>query len=90
MGISTVDFSKIYEDDTKGDFQLDMPLNKAFTEEGYALSGDCEVKPALQEAESHSWHSCWMMMCLHTSFVCTNLNLFMIVRGQLFSQVIQS
>lgn len=84
MGISSVEFSKIYEDDTKRDFQLEITLNKTFTEEGYALSEDCEVKSALQETESHSWPSCWMMVCLHISFVCTNLNLLMIVRGQLF------
>lgn len=71
MGISSVESSKIYENDTKHDFQLEMLLNKTFTEEGYALSGDREVKRALQEAESHSQPSCWMMMCLHTSFVCT-------------------
>lgn len=71
MGISSVEFSKIYEDDTKRDFQLEVPLNKNFREEGYALSRDCEVKPALQEAESHSQPSCWMMVCLHTSFACT-------------------
>lgn len=71
MRISSGEFSKIYEHDTKCDFQLEMPLNRTFTEEGYALSEDCEVKPALQEAESHSLPSCWMMMCLHTSFVCT-------------------
>lgn len=71
MGISSVEFSKIYEDDTKCNFQLDMSLNKTFTEEGYAVSRVCEVKPALQEAESHSWPSCWMMVCFHTSFVCT-------------------
>lgn len=70
-GISSVEFSKIYEDDTKGDFQFEMPLNKTFTEEGYVLSGDSEVKPALQEAESHSQPSCWMMVCLHTGFVST-------------------
>lgn len=45
MGISSGEFSKIYEHDTKCDFQLEMPLNRIFTEERYALSGDCEVKP---------------------------------------------
>lgn len=55
--ISSVEFSKVYRDGTKHDFQLEMPLNKTFAEVVNALSRDCGVKLALWEAESHSWPS---------------------------------
>lgn len=71
MGISSAEFSKIWEGDTKCDFQLEMPLSKTFAEVANALSRDCGVKPALRDAESHSWPSCWMVVCPQTSFVYT-------------------
>lgn len=90
MGISSAEFSKIYEGDTKHDFQVEMCLKKPCAEVGNTLSRDCGVKLALGKLNLVPDPSVGWWCALKQALCALVPNLCLIVRGKGFFQVIQS